>query len=250
MSQITIVLVGSIYPRNIGMAARAMANMGLSRLVVCEPKCDPKSDEGRQGAAGAQEVLKNAEVYKSLNDFLLHDGEGVRIGLSARDGWMRSPELLQTSLDHLKSSEAYHMDRNYFLFFGPEDHGLSMDHLQLMNLVCRLPTYGEVTSLNLSHAVLLTCFIVKEWLAGLPDFKNAKQSAVTGSKIPESKRPVYFPEKTIETWLSTLGFDLSSQKINAAKTLNRIILENAPTHDELRVLEAALQQTIRKLREK
>lgn len=248
MSQITVVLVGSIYPRNIGMAARAMANMGFTRLVICEPKCEPKSDEGRQGAAGAQEVLRNAEVYSSLSDFLLQDGDGVRIGLSARDGWMRSPDLLQASLDQLKQSEVYSDDRNYFLFFGPEDHGLSMEHLQHMNLVCRLPTYGEVTSLNLSHAVLLTCFIVKDWLSGRPEFKNAKQNAVSESKIPESKRPMYFPEKTIETWLSTLGFDLSSQKINAAKTINRILLENAPTHDELRVLEAALQQTIRKLR--
>ena len=60
--------------------------MGVDRLVLIAPQGDPRSDEARQGAAHAQEILKNALVYAGVKEFLLAEGEGIRIALSGKDG--------------------------------------------------------------------------------------------------------------------------------------------------------------------
>ena len=62
------------------------------------------------------------------------------------------------------------------------------------------------------------------------------------------RAPRYFPEETLKSWLETLGFELGDRRANALRTLNRVLLENEPTPEELRVLEAIVRQTVRKLR--
>ena len=56
MSRIAVVLHRPIYGRNVGMCARAMANMGLERLIVVGARGEIGVD-AKQGAAHAQDVL-------------------------------------------------------------------------------------------------------------------------------------------------------------------------------------------------
>ncbi len=241
---ISVVLVRTIYPRNIGMAARALANMGGGQLILIAPQCE-LDEEARQGAAGAQGPLREAKKYRSWDEFYAQEGEGARFAFSARDGRLREAECFAERLEKLQEAQSPFLTRTelpIYLIFGPEDDGLTTEDMHLAHFICRLPTYGEFTSLNLSHAVLLTVYI-------LQDFMSRKLPVSDVVQPVQRRGPVYFPEKTIETWLETLGFDLSARRVNAAKILNRILLENSPSHDELRVLESILQQNIRKLRE-
>ena len=66
-NRIRIVLVNTSHPGNIGAAARALKNMGLARLVLVEPK-DYPSDQAVWRAAGADDVLANAEVVATLDE--------------------------------------------------------------------------------------------------------------------------------------------------------------------------------------
>lgn len=248
MNRITVVLHRPIYARNIGMCARAMANMGINRLILISPRCDHLSEEGRQGAAHAQTILREAAVYDTQQAFLEAEGDGIRIALSGRDGRLKRPDSLERVLDRFVG-DPEHMfhdpNQSIHLFFGPEDDGLSNEEMELANHICRLPTYGEIKSLNLSHAVLLTSYLVRAAL----DRAHVRAPALesTPNELPKN-RAAYYPGETIKRWLEALGFDLSARRVNIEKTLNRILLSRCPTREELRILDTVLQQTVRKLK--
>ena len=68
MNRLHVVLHRPIYPRNVGMCARAIGNMGAGRLIIVG-RDEPLGDESKQGAAHAQEILRTATFYKNLEDF-------------------------------------------------------------------------------------------------------------------------------------------------------------------------------------
>jgi tRNA/rRNA methyltransferase len=131
------------------------------------------------------------------------------------------------------------MENPVYLIFGPEDDGLSNEEMRLCHHVCRLPTLGEITSLNLSHAVLLAVYLAQ---AARIRFQS------TAEETPKFEPgPVYYPSQTIHRWLEALGFDLSSKRVNIEHTLNRFFLSHCPSPEELRLVDKVLRQTIRKL---
>jgi tRNA/rRNA methyltransferase len=241
MARIQIVLHRSIYPRNIGMCARAMANMGLARLILVDPRCEI-NHEARQGAVHAQDILIQATIYESHEEFLAAEGEGIRIALSGRESnRLREPLLIDELMESLEQDREHVIhspETATYLIFGPEDDGLSDAEMELCNYVCKLPTFGEITSLNLSHAVLMACYIVRKSILG-------SGQGGTAAPVPQ---PLSYPSPVIREWLQALGFDVSSPKVNIEKTLNRILLSRCPDPEELRILNTVIHQTVRKLK--
>ncbi|MCM2282884.1 MAG: RNA methyltransferase [Bdellovibrionaceae bacterium] len=265
-SRVQVVLIRSIYPRNIGMCARAMANMGVSRLILVAPQCE-LTEEAKQGATSAQQILRDATIYPSLRAFDQNEGGGLRFAFSARAGKLRIPDRFDVKLEALKAQAKpllVSSETPLQLFFGPEDDGLNDEEIRLANHVCALPTYGDFFSMNLSHAVMLALYTMRMKFTReaenpldavkatrlTPEHLHEKSEEERAKEIRNLRRtPRYFPEETLKTWLEVLGFEIDSRRVNALRVLNRILLENEPTPDELRVLEAILQQTIRKLRQ-
>ena len=246
--KISIVLHRPIYQRNVGMCARAMANMGLERLVIIHPSWE-LIEEGKQGAAHAQKILREAVIYADYGAFLAAEGEGVRIALSGRDGRLNRPTELGETLRVIAADcghAAHAPETALYLHFGPEDDGLSNEEMERCHYVCRLPTFSEISSLNLSHAVLLASYMLRSTLqsatapieAHLPRARDVQRS------------PAYYPSETIRRWLEALGFDLSARRVSIEKTLNRILLSRCPTQDELRIVDVVLQQTVRLLQDR
>lgn len=255
-SRINVVLVRPIYPRNVGMCSRAMANIGAGRLIIIGAKFDHQTHEARQGAANGQRPLEEATIYPSIEAFYEKEGSGVRIALTGKDNRLRSPEMLDAKLESLifsenkiladqrdaESRDLFDIASPIYLFFGQEDDGLSVEDMKWCHHLCSLPVSGEISSLNISHAVLLTLHIVSSFLKRIHAFDTAPSSTTPLSKA-------YYPEKTIDAWLEALGFSLDQPKVNVALTLHRMLLENQPREDDLRLLETILQQNIRKLKE-
>jgi tRNA/rRNA methyltransferase len=233
------VLVRSEYPSNVGAAARALANMGGDRLILIDPRCDLNEERARQMAAGAQDMLAKAVVYPSWNEFYAREGEGVRIALTRRAGRARKVFPLGEKIAELKAEPP----GNLYLIFGPEADGLDAEDISLVNFCCHLPVYGEFASLNLAQAVLLALFQVRQQIepALMP-----KQ--VTGEE-DRPVQPLYFPDQLIRDWLTAMGFDIQARRSSAYLTLKRLFMANQPTRHEYQVLEAILQQNVRKLRE-
>lgn len=173
------------------------------------------------------------------------EGEGIRIALSGKDGRLKAPDWLDNILAKMREESPeehpfFDSSVPVYLFFGPEDDGLSFEEMALCHHVCRLPTFGEITSLNLSHAVLLTCYMVQTALG-----------MKAGASEAPAERPLtgaYYPSESIKAWLEALGMNLSARRVSIDKTLNRIFLSRCPTPNELRVVDNILQQTVRMLR--
>lgn len=246
--QINVVLVRSLYETNIGASSRAMANMGAGRLILIGRQCE-LTFASQQSAATGQAALQNRVEYKSWTEFYAQEPDGIRISLTARDGKGRAVQDLAQTLQWIAKEEPrFQEDKDksavpVYLIFGPEDWGLSADDLELTHFAASIPTYGANTSLNLAQAVLLALFIVRENWGGE---KALLEGEERGIRTTEAQ---VFPEKTLQTWLSEMGFDLSKPKTNVYSVLKRMLLHNAPTQKELVILETVLQQSIRKLKE-
>jgi TrmH family RNA methyltransferase len=251
---INLVLVRTIYPSNVGSVARVMGNMGARRLILVDPQCEINS-KARESAAGAQKYLASRSTYSHWDEFYQNEMSGVRIGLTRRTGKLRTDISLNNVLSklNLNLSESYPLQ--IYLVFGPEDNGLSADDLALLNFSANLPIFGEFPSMNLSHAVLLACYLVKDWAQALtidqinPDIIDQPKMKPQESLIGKSKtNGLYFPDESIRIWLEAIGFSLEKRRASAYTTIRRLLLQNQPSETELHVLEAVLQQNIRKLR--
>ena len=239
--KIHVVLVRTEYPLNVGATARAMANMGADRLILIDPHCDLADERAKEMAAGAQAHLRLATVYPSWDEFFAAEGDGLRLALTRRSGRNRKVFPLDEKLRELAGDSAISTPENLYLIFGPEADGLDVEDLAFVNFAVHLPVFGDFGSLNLAQAVLLTLFITRQNFA-----PEAQPKQVKGA-IEPSVAPFYFPDQLIKDWLTAMGFNIKARKASAYLTLRRLFLQNQPTRHEVQVLEAILQQNIRKL---
>ena len=167
LKNIRIVLVNTSHPGNIGAAARAMKNMGLSRLYLVQPKDFP-SLEAISRSAGALDVLDDAVVVDDLSQ-AISDCVWVA-GTSARLRTIEWPileprECVQTSIKLIEQGDIA-------IVFGRENSGLTNDELAKCNVLLHIPTNPDYSSLNIAAAVQVVCY---EFRLALSDEKILKK---------------------------------------------------------------------------
>lgn len=152
-NNIAVILAGTKHPGNIGSAARAMFNMGLSRLILAAPKCSI-NEESYRLAKGGKTILDRAKSYPSLAGALkeIH----FLVGTTGKTGGYRSQTyspraLVPRILDHAAKQKVG-------ILFGPEDTGLIDKDLGLCQLLIRIPTARNANSINLAQAVMIFCY--------------------------------------------------------------------------------------------
>ena len=151
--QVRIVLVNTKASGNIGGAARAMKNMGLSNLWLVEPREYP-SAEATWRASNATDVLNGAHVVATLADAI---GDcGLVIGTSARGRSIPWP--IQTPREAAGQVAAEARQHKVAIVFGREDRGLTNEELQACNLHLHIPVNEDYSSLNLATAVQVICY--------------------------------------------------------------------------------------------
>jgi len=156
LPHIKIVLVNTSHPGNIGATARAMKNMGLSRLALVNPVEFPSGVAvGR--AASALDVLEQAEVVDTLGEAIADCA--LVIGSSARSRSLPWPMLTpeQSAAKLVKESQSAQVA----LVFGREDSGLNNEELQLCHFHVQIPASPEYSSLNLAAAVMVLCYEIR-----------------------------------------------------------------------------------------
>ena len=159
--KVRIVLVETSHPGNIGAAARAMKNMGLSRLVLVKPKVWP-AREALSMAASALDVLDGVMVVQTMEEAIA-DCHLV-IGTSARLRQM--PVQLLDPQSCGEKIVASMPVQEVALVFGREISGLSNRELHLCHYHVHIPINPEYPSLNLAAAVMVLSYeLRKAWLA-------------------------------------------------------------------------------------
>ena len=152
-SNVSVVLVNTSHPGNIGASARAMKNMGLEKLVLVGPKEFPSGVAiGR--AAAAVEILEQAKVVDTLPEAIADCG--LVIGASARSRRIPWPLLTPAQCAERVLREAG--SNRVALVFGREDMGLSNEELQQCNYHVQIPAQPGYSSLNLAAAVMVICY--------------------------------------------------------------------------------------------
>ncbi len=180
---ISVVLVNTSHPGNIGASARAMNNMGLTNLVLVRPKEFPSGVAiGR--AASAVALLDNARVVDSLTEAVADCG--LVIGASARSRRIPWP-LLTPAQCAEKALEAG--TNRVALVFGREDTGLSNEELRLCHYHVRIPANPGYSSLNLAAAVMVICYELYKTATGVdkegagPAEREWDQELATGEDL-------------------------------------------------------------------
>jgi len=170
-----VVLVEPQEGGNIGAAARAMANMGLSRLLLVNPANHRGAEAGRMSVSG-RALLEKAEIFGSLESAVA-DFDFV-IGTTRREGSIREGRV--TPRDAAAEIAVRGGRGQTALVFGRERSGLTNREVDLCHRLVTIPTAGENRSLNLSQAVLVLAyetFLVAAPAAAWPAGAGRKSAA-------------------------------------------------------------------------
>jgi tRNA/rRNA methyltransferase len=149
-----IVLVRPQLGQNIGKAARAMLNFGLTELRLVAPRDGWPNPDAGPAASGADVVLEKAEVYstvlEAISDCTLVFASTVR----RRDLVMPvvGPEEM--------ADQMAAFPRRCAIMFGAERSGLETEEVALANAIVTVPINPTFASLNLAQAVILIAY---EW---------------------------------------------------------------------------------------
>lgn len=149
-------MVHTTHPGNIGAAARAMKNMGLSQLYIVAPKNYPHEDAYFR-AANAVDVLARAVVVETFEEAIA--GCTLVVGSSARERRIPWPLLDSRSACEQAYREAG--SGQVALVFGREDRGLTNDELQQCQLHVNIPASPEYSSLNVAMAIQVLAYEIR-----------------------------------------------------------------------------------------
>ncbi|MEY4729793.1 MAG: hypothetical protein RL020_951 [Pseudomonadota bacterium] len=153
LDQIRVVLSHTSHPGNIGAAARAMKTMGLSQLVLLNPKKFPHADADDR-ATGAIDLLGRAQVCTELDEAF--QGCVLVAGVTARRRDLSHKMVsVREGAEQLVQESA---SGPVALFFGAEMSGLTNAELDKCQLLITIPANPEFSSLNLASAVQIVAY--------------------------------------------------------------------------------------------
>ena len=153
LDNISIVLVEPGTPGNIGAAARALKNTGISHLVLVNPG-EWDTPETRWMAHGSDDILDACEIYPDLASAVAN--AHIVIGTTHRQGRFRDVDSEPRKTIATLAPQAHH--HRLTLVFGREKDGLWLRELKHCHHLLCLPTAATYPSLNLSQAVLLFAY--------------------------------------------------------------------------------------------
>ena len=167
-----IILVRPQLGQNIGKAARAMLNFGLTELRLVAPRDGWPNPEAGPAASGADVVLERATVFDSVAEAIADCGLVFASTVRRRDLVMPvvGPEAMAAEIHASFGRSA--------ILFGPERSGLESEDVALASKIVTVPINPEFGSLNLAQAVILLAY---EWSRGAalaqPTAKEAEPPA-------------------------------------------------------------------------
>lgn len=149
-----IILVRPQLGANIGKAARAMLNFGLTEMRLVAPRDGWPNPDAGPAASGADIVLENAQVFDTLEEAIADCAHVYATTVRRRDlvKPVVTPEEAAREIITAQGRTA--------ILFGPERSGLETDDVAVARKIITVPINPEFGSLNLAQAVILVAY---EW---------------------------------------------------------------------------------------
>lgn len=233
--RIRIVLIETSHPGNIGAVARAMKNMGLSRLVLVSPEQFP-DPQATWRAVSAADVLENARVVDSLDEAI---GDcGFVVGASAKE--RRIPWAVLDARRAAAEIGASSLNTEVAILFGREDNGLNSEELRRCNLHLAISTSDVYSSLNLAMAVQIVAYEL-HMLAAQPtlaEHADAQWDAPPATQADMERLFVH-----MERTLTDIGFLNPSAPRQLMPRLRRLYSRVRLDEMEVNILRGILTET-------
>ncbi len=224
---------------NVGLAARAMLNCGLTELRLVAPRDGWPNERARAAAAGADAVLDGARVFASLGEAVADLTDVLAATARPRDltRTVVTPRAAGASLRALVAA-----GRRPGLLVGPEREGLTNDELALADTIVTAPLNPAFSSLNLAQAVLVLGY---EWLqAGSGERHDASPRAAGGDE-PAPKAELLAFLARLEAELEACAREDGATRHPATDGNLRDLFQRArPTSRELRTLHGVVSHLL------
>ena len=223
-----IVLVRPQLAENIGKAARAMLNFGLTELRLVTPRDGWPNPLAGPAASGADVVLADARVFATTVDAVA-DCTHVYATTVRRRG-VTKPVVTPEA-----AARAIHADPGRAaLLFGPERSGLDSEDVALARTILTVPINPAFGSLNLAQAVILVAY---EW---------SKHVALAQPPAVDLDPPA--PQEALEGMIAQLdamlvagGFFHPPERIHVTRqTLRTLLTSPGWTAQEVRTIRGVL----------
>src|SRR5271170_6452233 len=172
-----VILVEPQLGENIGMAARAMGNFGLSRLRIVNPRDGWPNAHARRAAAGADHILDQAELFDTVEQAVADCT--LLFATTARAHDQAKPVVAPDAAAREIVAQIGSGTGEVGILFGRERYGLQNEEVALANRIVTFPVNPGFASLNLAQAVLLMGY---EW------FKLSTAGALPFA-MPERSEP-------------------------------------------------------------
>ena len=228
-----VVLVEPQLGENIGAAARAMANFGLSRLRLVKPLQGWPNEKARVMAAGADRILDSVALYDTLND-AIGDCSFV-LATTARNHDQAKP-VVSAEAAASEIATRVRAGESVAIIFGRERIGLENHEVALADRIVTLPVNPAFASLNLAQAVVIVAY---EW------FKSATGAQLPFS-MPEKSPPA--PKQQLDAFFADLERELErveffrpeEKRGTMSVNLRNIFQRMAPTQQDIRTLHGVM----------
>ena len=147
------ILVNPQLGENIGSCARALKNFGFSDLNIVKPRDGWPNTKARMTSVGAYDLIKSVKLFDTVDQAVKKFD--IVLATSARRRDIQKKHILVSNFSNFLKK---YNKVNIGIMFGPEASGLSNHDLSLANFIIQVPTANKLTSLNLSHAVIVVCY--------------------------------------------------------------------------------------------
>lgn len=223
MSAPIIVLVAPQLGENIGAAARAMGNFGLSELRIVTPRDSWPNPAAQAMAAHAAGIVDNATIFDSLEEAI---GDCRRVyATSARLRDMNKPVVTARAF-----GEEYDPEMKTAILFGRENSGLNNDEVTQAHALLHIPVDESCPSINLAQAVILVAY---EWF-------QAQQEHPLVTNENDAPAPMHELEgffTQLESALDTVNFwKVMDKKPRMTRNIRNLFLRAEPTDQEVQTL--------------
>ena len=171
-----VVLVEPQLGENIGMAARAMGNFGLTRLRIVNPRDGWPNVHARRSASGADHILDKVKLFETVEQAVADCTLLFATTARAHD---QAKPVVAPEAAALEMSSQIATGGTVAILFGRERYGLKNEEVSLADRIITFPVNPAFASLNLAQAVLLIGY---EW------FKRATGGALPYAMPERSER--------------------------------------------------------------
>jgi tRNA/rRNA methyltransferase len=230
------ILVNPQLGENIGACARALKNFGFSNLNIVAPRDSWPNTKARMTSVGAYNIIQKAKIHKNVSDAV--QKFDLVFASTARKRDINKKHI--SIINFVKILSKY-KNSNIGIMFGPEASGLSNHDLSLSNFIILIPTSKKLTSLNLSHAVIIICYEIYKSL-NFDRFKKEKMLTKLTSKS-SIKKLIKFIEKMLD---NKKFFNPPEKKKSMILNINNIFGRLELSDKELRILFSIFSSLNRK----